>query len=159
MIRSPMLLTVLSLALTMACDNASDDKRKASGAQLEADDKIAAARREADDKIKSAQLEADKATAEARASFMKLREDYRHATTTNLVNLDHKVDDLQAKATLLTGKERVERDASLKLIRSSRESFGRDYQALENASVSTWDGTKSRLDKEWTELKALVDKA
>ena len=90
---------------------------------------------------------------------MKLREDYRHTTTVNLVDLDHKVELLATKAKAATGKTQADLDLSLKQIRSSRAEFGADYRSLESASASTWDATRTRLDKEWTELKALVDKA
>jgi regulator of protease activity HflC (stomatin/prohibitin superfamily) len=160
MVRSSVLITtVLSLMLSAACDNASNDSRKANNAQAEADDKSGAATREADEKVKNAQAAADEKIASARADFMKLREDYRHTTTTNLVDLDHKVTDLETKASESSGNKKVSLDANLRQIHASREMFGQDYRALENASASTWDDTKLRLDKEWTDLKALVDKA
>jgi regulator of protease activity HflC (stomatin/prohibitin superfamily) len=160
MLRSSKVLiaTVLSLTLSAACDNASNDNKKANSAQAEADDKTAAATKEADEKVQSAQAAADDKIASARADFMKLREDYRHTTTTNLVDLDHKVTDLETRASEANGKKKVGLDANLKQIHARRETFGEDYRALENASASTWDDTKLRLDKEWTDLKALVDK-
>jgi hypothetical protein len=150
--------TVLSLFVFTACDNASSDDRKAKSAQAEADDKSGAATKEADDKVRNAQAEADQKIAAARADFMKLREDYRHTTTTNLVDLDHKVSDLTVKASQANGKMRASLDANLQEIHTRREVFDKGYQSLENASAATWDNTKSRLDKEWSDLKALVDK-
>jgi hypothetical protein len=159
MVRSSIwVATALTLYLA-ACDNASDDARKARNAQATADDKSGAALRESDDKVKSAQTEADQKIAAARADFMTMREDYRHATTNNLVNLDHKVDDLTAKAKQSSGKDKTDRDASLKQIHASRDAFWKNYQSLDSASESTWDDAKLRVEKEWTELKALVDSA
>ena len=37
--------------------------------------------------------------------------------------------------------------------------FGVDFRALETATAVTWDGAKASLDKQWSALKALVDKA
>ncbi len=159
MVRSSLALTALTFVLSTSCNNASTDANKANGAQVEANDKTAAAMKEATDKVNSAQAEADEKIAAARADFMKLREDYRHTTTNNLVDLDHKVADLAAKASKSTGKQKVDRDANLKVIYASRDAFGRDYQSLDVAAASTWDSAKTRLDKEWTDLKALVDKA
>jgi hypothetical protein len=160
MVRSSVLATaVLSLTLATACDNASTDAEKANRAQTEVNAKSAAAFKEADEKVAKARAEADETIAAARADFMKTREDYRHTTTTNLVDLDQKVADLAAQATQVSGKKRADLDATLKQIHASRAAFGKDYESLENASASTWDNAKSRLDKEWTELKALVDKA
>lgn len=150
---------VLSLLLTAACSKAADDQQKANAAQTEANDKIAAARIEADQKVVLAQAEADKKIAEAQASFTKRREDYRHTTTLNLVELDRKVDALTVKAKTASGKSRSDLDANLKQIRTSRSEFSTDYAQLESASAATWDVTQARLDKEWAALEALVDKA
>jgi hypothetical protein len=127
---------VLSLG-AVACDKAVDDEKKASVAQTEADQKVA----------------------DAHASFMKLREDYRHATTVNLVDLDRDVDSLAAKAKQSSGKTRADLDARLLEIQASRSAFMKDYASLDSVAGASWDDTKVRLDKEWTDLKALVDKS
>lgn len=159
MVRSSLALTALTFVLSASCDDAATDAKKANGAQVEANDKTAAAMKEATEKANSAQAEADEKIAAARADFMKLREDYRHTTTNNLVDLDHKVTGLQVKANQASGKLKVDLDANLKMIYASRDAFNRDYQSLDAAVASTWDSAKTRLDKEWTDLKALVDKA
>jgi hypothetical protein len=159
MLRSSFALATLTFVLSTACNNASDDAKRVNGAQAEANDKSGAAMKEATEKVDNAQAEADEKIAAARADFMKLREDYRHTTTNNLVDLDHKVADLAAKASKSSGKQKVDLDANLKAIYASRDAFGRDYQLLDVAAASTWDSAKTRLDKEWTDLKALVDKA
>jgi hypothetical protein len=137
----------LSVGLVAGCDKASDDERKANVAQTEANDKIATATRDADQKI-----------AAAHASFMKLREDYRHATNTHLVDLDRDVDSLASKASQATGKAKADLDARLAQIHGGRDAFARDYASLDSATGAAWDDAKARLDAEWTALKALVDK-
>jgi hypothetical protein len=164
MVRSARLLAstlsvCLAAAAAVACNNASDDANKARSAQATANDKSGAAVRESDEKVKSAQAEADQKIAAAHADFMTMRENFRHATTQNLVDLDRKVDVLTAKAGQSTGKEKVDRDAGLKQIHASRDAFQTLYQSLDSASESTWDDAKSHVDKELTELQALVDRA
>jgi len=146
------------IALT-GCNKAVDEKHKADEAQIDANQKIAEANREADEKINKAQAEADKKTAEAQASFLKMREDYRHDVTEKLVDLDHKIADLEAKSRTATGKAKADLDARLKQIHTERDTFVSDYKSIELASASTWDATKARLDKSWEELKKLVDRA
>jgi hypothetical protein len=141
------------------CNKAIDEKQKADQAQIDANQKIAEANREADEKINKAQAEADKKTAEAQANFLKLREDYRHDVTEKLVDLDHKIADLEAKSRTATGKTKADLDARLKQIHTERDAFVNDYKNIEMASASTWDATKARLDKSWDELKKLVDRA
>jgi regulator of protease activity HflC (stomatin/prohibitin superfamily) len=159
MVRSSLALAALTFVLATSCNNASEDAKRVNGAQAEANDKSGAAMKEATDKVNTAQAEADEKIAAAQADFMKLREDYRHTTTNNLVDLDHKVADLATKASQSTGNQKVNLDANLKVIHASRDAFGRDYQSLDAAAASTWDSAKTRLDKEWSDLKALVDKA
>ena len=161
MIRSSILASaMLSLVVLAAgCDKAADDQAKANEAQTEANARIAAARVEADAKMTSAQADADKKIAEAQASFMKLREDYRHTTTTNLADLDKKISDLDAKAKKATGRAKTELDEYLKAIRASRDYFTTNVNALETVQASTWDHAKVNLDKQWADLKALVNKA
>jgi hypothetical protein len=150
---------LLSLGVLAGCNKAADDQAKASQAQAEANSKIAAVAAEANAKVKAAQAEADKKIAEAQASFMKLREDYRHATKTNLVDLDKKIAALDAKAMRAKGKTKAELEEALKVIRAARDRFNTNFNALEHASASSWDRDKANLDKESADLKALVDKA
>ncbi len=161
MIRSSMIFgAAFSLAVfAVGCDKAADDQAKATAAQAEANSKIAAVSAEADAKVKAAQADADKKIAEAQASFTKLREDYRHATKTSLVDLDKKIADLEAKALKANGKAKVGLEDALKVIRGARDHFNTDFNALETASAATWDRYRANLDRESADLKALVDKA
>lgn len=143
----------------VGCNKAADEKKKADEAQIEADQKIAAANREAGEKINEAQAEADKKTAEAQASFLRMREDYRHEVTKKLVDLDHKIADLEVKSRTATGKSKADLDARLKQIHAERDAFVSDYKGIEVASATTWDSTRARLDKRWDELTKLVDRA
>jgi hypothetical protein len=149
----------LSLAFAAGCDRAADEQRKADEARVEADSKSFEANREATEKINAAQAEADKKVADAQASFLKLREDYRHKTTENLVELDKDIAELEAKAKTATGKAKAELDARLPEVRTQREAFTNEYKSLELASAITWDDAKARVDKSWDELKKVVDKA
>jgi hypothetical protein len=147
----------LSFLLTSACDRAADEQKKANQAQAKANEKIAEVAREADQKIKNAQAEADKKIAEAQASFMKLREDYRHTTTEAMVDLDKKVADLEAKAMKSRAKAKTDLELKVKQLKAGREAFLAEYKTLETASAGTWDETKARLDKQWNDLKAMAD--
>jgi 23S rRNA maturation-related 3'-5' exoribonuclease YhaM len=109
--------------------------------------------------FQSAQQDEDKKIADARADFIRLREDYRHTTTVNLIELDHHVDDLGAKAKLSIGKTKTNLDAALMQIRIDRGVFETDYKALETTTPGLWDGARAHLDTEWAHLKALVDHA
>src|ERR1043165_995938 len=114
--RSSLMVASALLVAVVGCNKAADEKQKADQAQIEAADKIAEANREADKKINEAQADADKKTAEAQANFLKIREDYRHEVTAKLVDLDHKIADLEAKSRTATGKDKAELDARLKQI-------------------------------------------
>jgi hypothetical protein len=159
MIRAITVAIIASAVAVSACDNAAAEQNKATAAQTKANEKIAAAGQEADIKIKAAQADADKKIAAAQADFAKLREDFRHTTTKDLVDLDKKIADLTAKSKTATGKAKADLDANLRGIASSREAFAIDFRSIEVASAVTWDATKARLEKQWKELTAQVDKA
>ncbi|HEY5376607.1 MAG TPA: hypothetical protein VIK01_23160 [Polyangiaceae bacterium] len=162
MIRSSIIVCAvgaLVLALASGCNKAADEQEKATNAQVQANDKIVAANQEADQKANKAQADADQKIAQAQAAFLKMREDYRHDTTTNLVDLDQKIADLEAKSKTSTGKKKADLDARLAQIRTQRAAFADDWKSIETASATTWDSTKSRLEKEWTDLKSAVDRA
>lgn len=162
MFRSSMMaVAVLSFVVvtTSGCDKAADEQAKAREAQSEANGKIASAKAEADAKVRAAQADADKKIAEAQASFMKLREDYRHSMQLSLVDFDKKIGDLDAKAMKANGKAKIALEDALKTIRTARDHFNTNFNALEAASASTWDRDKANLERESADLKALIDKA
>ncbi|CAN5925513.1 hypothetical protein BH11MYX4_BH11MYX4_63500 [soil metagenome] len=149
----------LTLTLVAGCDKGADEQQKANAAQAEADKKIAEANKKASTETTGAQVEADKKIAAAESDFGKRREDYRHKVQGDLIDLDKKVDMLEAKAKTATGKAKTDLDARLASIRTARASFGSDVKTIDTATAVQWDGVKARADKDWTDLKALVDKA
>ena len=162
MIRSSILASsvlALTLALVTGCDKGSDEQQKANAAQAEADKKIAEANKEATTKTTGAQVEADKKIAAAEAELGKRREDYRHKMQSDLLDLDKKIDLLEAKAKKATGKAKSDLDLRLTDIRTRRAAFGPSIASVETATAVQWDSTKARVDKDWNDLKALVDKA
>ena len=162
MIRSSIVvcgLATLTLVLGSGCNKAADEQEKAVAAQNKANEKIVEVNQEADKKANEAQADADKKIAEAQASFLKMREGYRHDTTEKLVDLDKKIADLEAKSKTSTGKKKADLDVQLGQIRTQREAFANDWKTIETASALTWDSTKSRLDKEWNDLKSMVERA
>lgn len=148
----------LALMMSLGCNNAADEQAKADKAQIEANEKIAQANREAQMKGAVAQAEADKKVAEAQVDFMKLREDYRHKINSSLTDLDAKVAELELKSKKEVAKGKVAMDARLADIRKQRAVVDADYKSLETTTAASWDAAKAKLDKEWEDLKSLVDK-
>jgi hypothetical protein len=149
----------VSLAFSVACDKAADEQRKADQARADANTKVTEANREATDKINAAQSDADKKVADAQASFVKMREDYRHNVNEDLVKIDKDIADLEAKSKTAKGKTKADIDAALPNIRSMRESVNTEYRSLELSSAVTWDDAKGRVDKAVDDLKKAIDKA
>jgi hypothetical protein len=57
-----------------------------------------------------------------------------------------------------TGKTKTDLDLSLAQTRTRRATFAADLKAVDTATAVQWDDTKARVDKDWTDLKTLVDK-
>jgi hypothetical protein len=163
MIRTSILGSAAAIALTLTlaagCNKAADDQQKANAAQAEADKKIAEANKEATTKTTSAQVEADKKIAAAEGDFGKRREDYRHKLQSDVIDLDKKIDVLEAKSKTATGKTKSDLDLNLAQIRSRRAAFNADMTSVDKATAPEWDNMKTRVDKDWSDLKALVDKS
>jgi hypothetical protein len=162
MIRSvTMSLAAVSMTLGMltGCDKAADAQKQADEARADADKKVGEASADAAEKINAARAEEDKRIAAAQADFLKLREDYRHKVTEDLVSMDKKIADLEAKAKTANAKTKAEIEAALPNIRSLRESVTSEYRSLEFSSAVTWDSSKARVEKAYDELSKAVDKA
>ncbi len=149
----------LCMASAAGCDKAADEQRNADEARAEADRKALEANREATTTINAAQAEADKKVADAQASFLKMREDYRHKATESLIEVDKDITKLEAEAKTIKGKAKTELEARLPNLRTQREAVANEYKSLELASSQTWDATKVRVDKAIDDLKGAVNKA
>ena len=148
-----------AMLITAGCNTAADQQEKANLAQAEANGKINQAQTDANTKMREAQADADKKIQQAQATFMKMREDYRHGMTTKLADLDRKVDQLDAKAKTATGRTKADLTANLKTIHLNRDRLRNNLTSLDMATSSTWDATSAAVEKEWTDLKSLVDQA
>jgi hypothetical protein len=155
-------MTALAAVLVLgagACDkSAKDTQETADKAQAQANTEITNAQVQANDKSNSAQATADKKIAAAQRDFDTTREDYRHDVQTKLDALDQKLTDLDAKAKTAPAKTKADLDAKVSSLHVQRDAFGADFRSLASVSLASWDSTKVRLDKEWSELKSAADK-
>ena len=150
-------VSVAVAPFVVACDKTgAEAQAQANEAQNKANTEVANANSEANQKIAQAQAEADKKITAAQSDFAKTREDYRHAVQSNLDALNKELGELDAKAATST---KADLRAALPALKAQRDAFVADFRALGSASAVTWDGTKARLDKEWSDLKAAVDKS
>jgi hypothetical protein len=150
-------LLILAVA---ACDkSASEAQERADKAQAKANTEITSAEVAASDKANRAQAEADKKIAQAQADFNKTSEDYRHQMQTNLDAVDKKLMDLDAKALAAAQATRADLTANSASLRAQRDAFANDFKSLDYATALTWDATRARVDKEWSDLRSAVDHA
>ncbi len=160
MIRTSIVVTsILLLVSANGCDKSPNRLRQGVTAQNPTNDKSAGTDNEAAVQAKNVELQAGQKAAQAQMDFMKLRESYRQTITAGLVDLDRKVTILEGKGKYSVGKVKYDLETNLTQIRADRFAFTNDYKSLDTASSATWDVTKSRLDKKWVELVALVDKS
>jgi hypothetical protein len=159
---------VLAIApLAVACDKTGADaqaeanqaQQKANAEMAKANDNVTTTSAQAQANAAQAQANADQKIAAAQADFATTREDYRHKVQSNLTALNKEIDDLDVKAKKATGTTKTDLRATVPALRVQRDAFVTDFQALGNATAVTWDATQARLDKEWADLKAAVDKA
>jgi hypothetical protein len=151
-----MFAVAATLIATAACDKpgVAEQQKEQTAAQDNAEQQNRAARESA-----SAQADMNDKVNSARADFEKTRDDYRHAKASDIEALDAKIDSLENKDKTATGKAKIDLDSKLPAIRAQRASFGADFRALQATTASTWDDAKTRVDKEWSDLKSAVNSA
>jgi len=149
----------LALSLFIACDNATDDQLKAKNAQIEANKTISAANKQASSDDLAAQAEADKKIAASNADFAKLRSDFGRETSKSLTDVDRKVGQIETMSTAGRTRAQLDVDARLKEIHTKRAQLDTDFNALQASPEVAWDGQKDHLNKELSELTALVEKS
>lgn len=153
-------VALVVLPLTFACDKSGAAAQADVNKVQEQENKdLAKGADEARVKALATQAEADKKIGAVQADFARLREDYRHEMQGDLDSLNKSVTELEAKDKTATGKVKADLDAVLPSLEVRRDTFMDDLRAIESANVLTWDSTKARLDKEWSELKLAADKA
>jgi hypothetical protein len=158
--RSILTVAVITLLGAAACDkSATEAQENVNKAQAKANTEITSAQVTLDERAKNAQAEADKKIAQVQAEFAKTREDYRHVMQSNLDSIDKKLAGLDAKVKTTTGAAATDLAATATTLRSQRDAFANDFKNLDFVIVSSWDATKTRVDKEWADLSAAVDKA
>lgn len=140
----------------VACDKSGADKQnQVDEAQQKANERIGRANAQAN----QAKAQEDQAIAAAQADFLQIREDYRHQMQSNLDGVDKDIADLNAELPTATPARKSEIQSALPGVRAQRDAFARDVGTVDDTNMATFDGAKSRLDKEWSDLKAAVDKA
>ncbi len=149
---APWTATVLLVASLVACDNKPGAIERQRGAtELQKEEDTAA------DRAANARAAADKDYAKALVEFEMSREDYRHARRKDLADLDKKIIDLEAEAKSATADKKVELQHRLQTIHAKRGDFARELQQVDIVHESRWHATRSRLDKDWNDLKSAVE--
>jgi hypothetical protein len=154
----PVFTTLLALS-AFGCEKSGQEaQEKTDNAQAQASTEITNAQIQANNKMNSAQAKADEKIAEARSDFDKTREDYRHTMQSNLDTLDKNIADIDAKIMTATGKTKADLQAKSSTLHADRDAFANDVKALPMTTAATWDATKARMDKEWSDIKSADDK-
>ena len=148
---SHVLALAVALSFPIACDKASDDQGKTTGAEVKANNEITATNERAAQADRAARAAENNTIEAANNDFARLRADYRTKTQESLRALDGKVSALEARST--NGI-----DARLKEIRTERIQFDTDLDALGSATESTWDAQKAALDKKLVDMNALAER-
>lgn len=140
--RTMAVLTALALGI-VACQK--------SGSETEQE--INQAQEQASTEITSARVEANKKIAATERDFDKTREDYRHDMQSKLDKLDKDVADLDAKVVTATGSKKADLQAKANALHAQRDAFADDVKALATTPAASWDSTKARVDKEWSDIE------
>jgi len=114
------------------------------------------AQRNAAEQAASAQAEMRDKVGAAQADFQHERDDYRRDREQDIKELDDKIFKIQSRADSAQAATRGRLEQSLATIRAALAS---DVNAIDNVAASAWDEFKTKVDNEYTALKAHIDKA
>lgn len=160
MSRSILIYALVLAPIVVACDKSGTEAQaEVNQAQAKANDEVAKANDKVTTTAAQAQATADLKIANAQGDFATTREDYRHKMQGNLDALNKELASIDLKAKTATGTTATDLRATIPALRAQRDAFVADYQSLATATAVGWDATRTRLDKEWADLKAAVDKA
>jgi hypothetical protein len=106
--------------------------------------------------LQGARSAAEKTVSAARADFETTRENYLHARRLDLIDLDRRIEDLEAAP---PAGAKADIRARLLAIDAQREAFGRHMWSLETTTPAAWDAATKKLDQEWDALRRAVDTA
>jgi hypothetical protein len=109
--------------------------------------------------ITSAELEAQKEAAEAILDWRTSREEYRRNLTLGVQSMDRTILHLERRAKVAERRNRAVFDATLPRIRARRADLQRDLPLLDLATQSTWEATRTRLDRDWDALMSAMNRA
>jgi len=101
---------------------------------------------------------ADKATLPA-PDATKARDDYRSQKQSDLKSVDKGIADMEVKEKAYGRKTKARLDEVLSSLKTGRDTLRGDLASTESAGASAWGSEKERLDKEWRDVEASVDKA
>ncbi|MFO0612209.1 MAG: hypothetical protein U0414_06465 [Polyangiaceae bacterium] len=114
--------------------------------------------RKADELKRNAQADANEKINDAKSSFAKTREEFRHDVQAKLDKLDKKLGELDTKAMKETGKAKTDLDASVSDLKARRAALGTDMKRIDDTVAADWDALKSRIEKSVDDLESAVDK-
>lgn len=141
---------------TQVINERSEPSSVAVGDHGEVADRPAFAVADAGPEAQAAPLEADTKRGAAK-DFVKEQKEYMQTMQSRLIEVDRSIAALDAKTQRAAGQKHVDKYARLKKARAQREALASSIKALETERAGTWDASRSRLDREWTALKALLD--
>jgi hypothetical protein len=151
---APIALIALVSVFPLACDQPGlTERQKEEKASEEARNAATEAQRQA----QVAQAEAEKSVSAAQADFATTRENYLHRRRLDLIALDSKIADLEAKSKTAEGKAKGDIRTRVSTLHARRDAVAHHLQDLETATATTSDGAVASLDKEWDILKKAVD--
>ena len=117
-------LIIAGAASGTACDKSgSETEAKIGEAKTTLTSAVVEAGAGAAAEVQSAQVAAETKISSAQADFATTREDYRHKIQSDLDSVDHKVDDLDAKAGTETGMVKTRLSATLPALRRQRDAL------------------------------------
>jgi len=150
---------VLGTFLAMGCDSATKAEKAAREAQQKADEEVTKVRQQAEETAAKAQAKANEVAREADRSLVQRKSDFRIDKQKELDALNHRIDEVRAKATTAKSDVKATIDAALAEATQRRATVESELRALENAAATELDQVESRINQVLAQFKKSVSDA
>jgi hypothetical protein len=150
----------LGMLFLAACNQSpAKQQEEARGAQAQADEKSAQFRMQAEEKSAEEQAKANDKSREAARTLDQAKNDYRQKAQSDLDSLTKQIDELKAKSTKATGKNRADVDQALADVTARRDAVDAQIRSIDQASADQIETVRARVNDQLAQLRQSVDEA
>lgn len=150
---------ILGTFLASGCDSATKAEKEAREAQQKADEEAVKVRQQAEQTVAKGQVKANEVAREADRTLVQRKSDFRITKQKELDDLNHRIDEVRAKALTAKNDVKASIDAALAEATQRRATVESELRALDNAAAAEVEQVEDRINQVLAQFKKSVSDA